>query len=100
MKQTMHKSKRIIFLVVCYTLSFLSLIIAFPTLLFAFYPFSVISVIVYVVAVFVLSVFSFRKNNPKQTILKKALFGVMLVPIITLLAILVSIEVGWLHYPG
>ena len=96
----MSKSKRIIFWVTCYFLSFLSLFIAFPILLFSFYPYSIIAVAVYVVAIVVLSVFSFLKNNNKHKILKKLLFGVMLLPVIALLTILVSIEAGWLHYPG
>ena len=96
----MSKLKRIIFLVICYILSFLSLFIAFPILLFSFYPYSIIAVAVYVVAIVVLSVFSFLKNNNKHKILKKLLFGVMLLPVIALLTILVSIEAGWLHYPG
>lgn len=96
----MSKSKRIIFWVICYILSFLSLFIAFPILLFSFYPYSIIAVAVYVVAIVVLSVFSFQKNNNKHKILKKLLFGVMLLPVIALLTILVSIEAGWLHYPG
>ena len=96
----MSKSKRIIFWVICYILSFLSLFIAFPILLFSFYPYSIIAVAVYVVAIVVLSVFSFLKNNNKHKILKKLLFGVMLLPVIALLTILVSIEAGWLHYPG
>ena len=96
----MSKSKRIIFWVICYILSFLSLFIAFPILLFSFYPYSIIAVAVYVVASVVLSVFSFLKNNNKHKILKKLLFGVMLLPVIALLTILVSIEAGWLHYPG
>lgn len=96
----MSKSKRIIFWVICYILSFLSLFIAFPILLFSFYPYSIIAVAVYVVAIVVLSVFSFLKNNNKHKILKKLLFGVMLLPVIALLTILVSIDAGWLHYPG
>ena len=96
----MSKSKRIIFWVICYILSFLSLFIAFPILLFSFYPYSIIAVAFYVVAIVVLSVFSFLKNNNKHKILKKLLFGVMLLPVIALLTILVSIEAGWLHYPG
>ena len=96
----MSKSKRIIFWVICYILSFLSLFIAFPILLFSFYPYSIIAVAVYVVAIVVLSVFSFLKNNNKHKILKKLLIGVMLLPVIALLTILVSIEAGWLHYPG
>ena len=96
----MSKSKRIIFWIICYILSFLSLFIAFPILLFSFYPYSIIAVAVYVVAIVVLSVFSFLKNNNKHKILKKLLFGVMLLPVIALLTILVSIEAGWLHYPG
>lgn len=96
----MSKSKRIIFWVICYILSSLSLFIAFPILLFSFYPYSIIAVAVYVVAIVVLSVFSFLKNNNKHKILKKLLFGVMLLPVIALLTILVSIEAGWLHYPG
>ena len=96
----MSKSKRIIFWIICYILSFLSLFIAFPILLFSFYPYSIIAVAVYVVAIVVLSVFSFLKNNNKHKLLKKLLFGVMLLPVIALLTILVSIEAGWLHYPG
>ena len=81
----MNKSKKIIFWVCYYILSLASFIIAF---------------VVYAIAIVILSVFSFRKNASKNTISKKALFGVMLVPIIALLTILISIEAGWLHYPG
>ena len=96
----MNKSKKIIFWVCYYILSLATFIIAFPITLFTFYPYSIIAFVVYAIAIVILSVFSFRKNASKNTISKKALFGVMLVPIIALLTILISIEAGWLHYPG
>ena len=97
---SMNKSKKIIFWVCYYILSLASFIIAFPITLFIFYPYSIIAFVVYAVAIVILSVFSFRKNAPKNATSKKVLFGVMLVPIIALLTILISIEADWLHYPG
>ena len=96
----MSKSRKFLFWTICYMLSFLSLITVFPILLFAFYPYTVLAVAMYVVMVVVFSVLSFRKSAIKRNIIKRILFGALLVPIIVLITALVSIELGWLRYPG
>ena len=96
----MNKINGILFWVVCYTISIASLIASFPIVLFALYPYSIIGIAVYAVTVIVLSILSFRKTANKYTTSKRFLLGVLLVPVITLFAILVLIQVGWLHYPG
>ena len=96
----MKKTRSILFWVICYTISLASLIASLPIALFTLYPYSIIGIVVYTVTVIVLSVFSFCKTADTHTISKKVLFGVLLVPIITLLAILVLIQAGWIHYPG
>ena len=96
----MKKTRGILFWVICYTISLASLIASLPIALFTLYPYSIIGIVVYSVTVIVLSVFIFCKTADKHTISKKVLFGVLLVPIITLSAILVLIQAGWIHYPG
>ena len=96
----MNKSKKILFWSVCYILSFACFILAFPILLFTLFPYSILIVGGYSFAVFVLSMLCFQKNALEKRILKKVLFGVLLVPVIALLVILVSTEAGWLHFPG
>ena len=96
----MNKTKGILFWIVCYSISLASLIVSFPIVLFTLYPYSIIGIAVYAIVVIVLSILSFRKIANKNTIPKRVLFGVLLVPIITLSSILVLIQAGWLHYPG
>ena len=96
----MNKSKIILFWSVCYILSLASFILAFPILLLTLFPYSIFIVGVYSFAIFVLSMLCFQKNALEKRILKKVLFGVLLVPVIALLAILISMGAGWLHFPG
>ena len=93
----MNTPKRILFWTVCYILSFVSLIIAFPVLLFTFYPYSIIAIAIYTIVVIILSISSF---TTKRIALKPILFVSLLIPIVTLITVLVSIETGWLHFPG
>ena len=95
----MKKTKTILFWVICFTLSLTSLVVSFPILLFTFYPYSIAVIALYVVIVSVLSVLSFHRNT-QSTAKKRVLFGVLLVPIVALITILVSIEAGWLRFPG
>ncbi len=96
----MRKAKRILFWTICYVLSFVSLIIAFPILLFTFYPYIIVAVAIYTIVMVILSVLSFHKSAIKHTAIKQVLFVFQLIPIVTLIAVLVSIETGWLHFPG
>lgn len=96
----MSKSKRILFWTICYILSFVSLIIAFPILLFTFYPYSIIAVAIYTIVMVIMSVLSFYKSAINHTAIKPMLFVFLLIPIVTLITVLVSIETGWLHFPG
>lgn len=95
----MNKTKRLLFWIISYTFSLTSLIISFPVVLFTFYPYSIIAIAIYAVLLIVLSVLSFSKKN-RNKIFPRALFGMLLIPIITLLSVLVSIQIGWLHFPG
>lgn len=96
----MSKSKRILFWTICYFLSFVSLIIAFPILLFTFYPYSIVAVAIYTIVIIILSVLNFHKSTIKPTAIKQILFVFLLIPIVTLIAVWVSIEMRWLHFPG
>lgn len=96
----MSKSKRILFWTICYVLSFVSLIIAFPILLFTFYPYSIIAVVIYTIVMVFLSALNFHKSAIKLTAIKPMLLVFLLIPIVTLITVLVSIETGWLHFPG
>lgn len=96
----MRNLKRFFLWFICYILSSACLIMTFPIVLFTLYPYSIITVAFYAMAMVVLSVISFRNNAIEHTIIKRILFGMLLMPIIALLTILVSIETGWLHYPG
>ena len=95
----MSKSKRILFWTICYVLSFVSLIIAFPILLFTFYPYSIIAVVIYTIVIVFLSALNFHKSAIKLTAIKPMLLVFLLIPIVTLITVLVSIETGWLHFP-
>ena len=92
--------KKILFWAICYILSISSLISAFPILLFTFYPYSIMAVAIYTIAMVIMSVLSFRKSTIRAAKIKQLLFVFLLIPIITLIAVLVSIETGWLHFPG
>ena len=96
----MSKSKRILFWTICYFLSFVSLIIAFPILLFTFYPYSIVAVVIYTIVIIILSVLNFHKSTIKPIAIKQILFVFLLIPIVTLIAVWVSIEMRWLHFPG
>ena len=96
----MNKSKKILFWTVCYILSFVSLIIAFPILLFTFYPYSIIVITVYAIVVAILSVLSFHNNIIKHKTIKPILVIFLLIPMITLITVLLSIETGLLHFPN
>ena len=93
----MLKSK--IFWIVSCILSFVSFVVAFPVLLLTFYPYSIIAVALYIVIVIILSALCCRKST--QSIAKKRLlFSVLLIPVIALILILISIETGWIYFPG
>ena len=96
----MSKSKRILFWTICYILSFVSLIIAFPIVLFTFYPHSIIAIVIYTIVMVILSALNFHKSAIKLTAIKPMLLVFLLIPIVTLITVLVSIETGWLHFPG
>lgn len=96
----MSKSKRILFWTICYVLSFVSLLIAFPILLFTFYPYSIIALVIYMIVMVILSILSFQKSTTKHIAIKQVLFVFQLIPVATLIAVLVSIETGWLRFPG
>ena len=96
----MSKSKIVLFWTICYVLSFVSLILSFPILLFAFYPYSIVVIAIYTIVVAILSVLSFHKSAIKLTAIKPMLLVFLLIPIVTLITVLVSIETGWLHFPG
>ena len=96
----MNKSRSFVFWIICYILSLVCLIIAFPIVLFTLYPYSIIAVGIYVVLIVLLSISSFRSNTNKQIILKRVLFSMLLVPVVLFLTTLVAIEMGWLNYPG
>ena len=96
----MSKSKKVIVWIAGYIISLSSLLAALPIALFLFYPYSVLALVVYVITIVLLSLFSFRKTTVQHTNIKKLLFSVLLIPIIVLLAILISIQIGSLHYPG
>ena len=96
----MSKSKRILFWTICYVLSFISLILAFPILLFTFYPYSIVFVAIYTIIVAIMSVLSFHKSAIKHTAIKSMLVVFLLIPTVTLITVLVSIETGWIRFPG
>ena len=96
----MSKSKRILFWTICYILSLVGLIIAFPILLFTFYPYSIIGVTIYAVVTVILSVLSFCKSAVKHTAIKQMLFVFLLIPIVILIVVLASIETGVIRFPG
>lgn len=95
----MKNTKTILFWAICFILALASLVVSFPILLFTFYPYSIAVIALYVVIVSVLSVLSFH-GNTQSTAKKRVLFGVLLVPVVTLIAMLISIEAGWLRFPG
>ena len=95
----MNKARKPLFWLIWYSLALVSLIIAFPIILFTLYPYSIIAVAVYIAAIIVLSILYFRNSKNASTIIKRVLLGLLLVPIIALLTILLSIKIGWFHFP-
>ena len=96
----MSKSKIVLFWTICYVLSFVSLILSFPILLFAFYPYSIVVIAIYTIVVAILSVLSFHKSAIKHTAIKPMLVVFLLIPTVTLITVLFLIETGWLRFPG
>ena len=82
----------------CYIISFGGLIVLFPILLFAFYPYGVIAFIIYLIGVIFSSVLAFSQKS--GLVAKKMLISILLAPVAVLLIFLVLIELGWFHYPG
>ena len=96
----MNKTKSTVFWIIYSAISFAALIVALPTLLFSFYPYSIIAVALYVATVLILSTFCLFKKDTQQEWIKKILFFVMLIPVITLAVMLILIGVGVIHFPG
>ena len=71
-------------------------LICLPTLLFKFYPYSIVLTIVYgaVTVLFTLLYFRLRKN-----LYKIISFMLYSVPVVTLIVVLISIQIGWIPYP-
>ncbi len=96
----MIKSKSIVFWSIFYLITLVCFIISFPVLLFTFYPYSIIGIILYPITVILLSLLAFKKKNTDKPIFKTILFYILLLPVITLAILLISIEIGWIHFPG
>ena len=96
----MNKTKSTVFWIIYSAISFATLIVAFPTFLFSFYPYSIIAVALYVATVLILSPLCLFKKDTQREWIKKMLFFVMLIPIITLAVTLILIGVGVIHFPG
>ena len=95
----MTKMKKVLFWTLIFVLSIACLAIAFPIWLFVVDPYGGVSMFgfaLYVAAVAVLSLLSFTAYN---RIAKQLLFGVLLIPVVMLVALLISIGAGWLHFP-
>jgi hypothetical protein len=92
--------RKALFWTLIFVLSIAGLAIASPILLFVVGPYVGVSVFgfaLYVAAVAVLSFLSFTAYN---RIAKRLLFGVLLIPVVMLAALLISIGAGWLHFPN
>ena len=96
----MRGPKRILLWMICYVISFLCFIIDFPVLLFAFYPYSIAALAIYIIVVAMLSVLRFRKSADQYTEIKLTLVIFLLIPMVVLIATFISIEMGWLRFPG
>mgnify|MGYP004508748229 FL=1 len=86
------------FLIWCAGISvaLICLVIVLPTLLFKFYPYSIVLTMVYgaVTVLFTLLYFRLRKN-----LYKIISFMLYSVPVVTLIVVLISIQIGWIPYP-
>ena len=96
----MKEIKSKLFWIIYIAISFVALIVAFPTLLFTTYPYGIIAIALYLVVALLLSVFSLRKSIPQSNSIKKVLFVWMLIPIITLITMLILIGIGIIQFPG
>jgi hypothetical protein len=95
----MRQIKSTVFWIIYSTVSYAALIVAFPTLLFYFYPYGIITVALYAVIALSLSFLCFVKKTQWEWI-KKILFLWMLIPIVTIVVILFMIGMGIIHFPG
>ena len=94
----MRKNK--LFWIIYIAISFVALIVAFPTLLFTTYPYGIIAIALYLIIALILSVYSLKRNTPESERIKKVLFIWMLIPIITLITMLILIGIGIIQFPG
>ena len=72
------------------------LVISFPTLLFKFYPYSIVLIALYVAVTVIFTVMYFVL---KKKVFKIASFALYSIPPSVLIIILISIQAGWIAYP-
>jgi hypothetical protein len=90
--------KQMIFWVICYVISVGFLAIVFPISIFIIgAPFCFIVPAIYIIGGAVLSVLAFRRSE-RQSLMKKILFGYMLVPMMAYALIVISVGAGWLQW--
>ena len=93
------KNKKLLLWIIGFVLSIVSFALCFPILLFTFYPYSIVVFSIYAIMVIILSALSFYKKTQSRTI-KRMLGLILVIPMIALIAVLISIQVGWLRFPG
>ena len=70
---------------------------SFPVLLFTFYPYSPVGIILYIISTVGVGILTLWKKNR----VLKLVFGILLaIPIVVFVMVLISIGMGWLHFPG
>ena len=72
------------------------LVISFPTLLFKFYPYSIVLIALYVAVTVIFTVMYFVLKKKVFKIVSLALYSI---PPSVLIIILISIQAGWIAYP-
>ena len=90
------KNKKFIIWCIGLLVAVICFLIVFPTLLFKFYPYSYISIILYLIITILFTILHliFRKN-----IFEIISFSLFSIPVLALIIVLISIQAGWLPYP-
>lgn len=78
------------------SVALICLAIVFPVLLFKFYPYGIICTVLYVAVTALCTLLHFKSRTKITKLISFVLYSI---PVFTLIAVLISIQIGWIPYP-
>lgn len=90
------KNKNLLLWVAGISFALICCLIVFPTILFKFYPYSILFTLLYLALTVCIPIVYFKL---KKSVYKKISFALFCVPACVLIIVLISIQAGWIAYP-